>query len=119
MVATHGRSVWVVDVNSVRQMPERTLRVGNEDKKIDPLKDAVTLFEPAPVVRWKLDGGRGFPYSREVRKFYGTNPELGASLDYLLNKPASRWPGVTDVTGRVVEPPPPRPRPASTAWCGT
>jgi hypothetical protein len=103
VVATHGRSVWVVDVNSIRQMPERTIRVGNDDKKIDPLKDAVTLFEPAPVVRWKLYGGRGFPYSREVRKFYGTNPELGASLDYLLTKPAkSATLRVTDVNGKVV-----------------
>jgi len=103
VVATHGRSVWVVDVHSLRQMPERTLRVGNEDKKIDPLKDAVTLFEPAPVVRWKLEGGRGNPYSREVRKFYGTNPELGASLEYLLTKPAKSVSlKVTDVTGKVV-----------------
>ena len=49
VVATHGRSVWVLDVNSLRQMSERTERVGNEDKKTDPLKDAVTLFAPAPV----------------------------------------------------------------------
>jgi photosystem II stability/assembly factor-like uncharacterized protein len=103
VVATHGRSVWVVDVNSIRQMPERTLRAGNEEKKVDPLKDEVTLFEPAPVVRWKLDGGRGFPYSREIRKFYGTNPELGASLEYMLTKPAKSVSlKVTDVNGKAV-----------------
>jgi hypothetical protein len=103
VVATHGRSVWVVDVNSLRQMPERTLRAGNEERKLNPLKDEVTLFEPAPVVRWKLDGGRGFPYSRDVRKFYGTNPELGASLDYMLNKPAKAVTlKVSDVNGKVV-----------------
>jgi photosystem II stability/assembly factor-like uncharacterized protein len=103
VAATHGRSIWVVDVNSIRQMPERTLRVGNVDKKIDPLKDAVTLFAPAPVVRWKIEGGREFPYSRDVRKFYGTNPTLGASLDYMLTKPAkSVTLKVSDVNGTVV-----------------
>ena len=103
VVATHGRSVWVVDVNSIRQMPERTLRVGNDEKKVDPLKDAVTLFEPAPVVRWKLDRGQSFPYSREIRKFYGTNPELGAGLDYMLTKPAKSVSlKVTDVNGKAV-----------------
>ena len=103
VVATHGRSIWVVDVNSIRQMPEHTLRVGNVDKKVDPLKDAVTLFAPAPVVRWKIEGGREFPYSRDVRKFYGTNPTLGASLDYMLTKPAkSVTLKVSDVNGTVV-----------------
>ncbi|HVL13313.1 MAG TPA: PDZ domain-containing protein, partial [Gemmata sp.] len=102
VVATHGRSVWVVDVNSLRQMPARTERAGKDEKTIDPLKDAVTLFAPAPATRWKLDN-RGFPYSRDVRKFYGTNPTRGATIDYLLNaKAKSVTLKVTDVTGNTV-----------------
>jgi hypothetical protein len=103
VVATHGRSVWVLDVNSVRQMPVRTERVGNADKTTDPLKEAVTLFAPPTATRWKLEGGREFPYSRDVRKFYGTNPVLGTTFDYLLTaKAKSVSLKVTDVAGTLV-----------------
>jgi photosystem II stability/assembly factor-like uncharacterized protein len=103
VVATHGRSVWVLDVASLRQMPARTERAGNNTKTIDPLKEDVTLFAPPTATRWKLEGGREFPYSRDVRKFYGTNPTLGTNLDYLLTKPAKSVSlKVTDVNGTVV-----------------
>ncbi|HSQ54704.1 MAG TPA: hypothetical protein VLM40_03085, partial [Gemmata sp.] len=52
---------------------------------------------------WKLDSSRGFPYSKDIRKFYGTNPTLGATFDYLLNvKAKSVSLKVTDVTGAIV-----------------
>ncbi|HSQ55475.1 MAG TPA: hypothetical protein VLM40_06995, partial [Gemmata sp.] len=103
VVATHGRSLWVLDVNSIRQMSVRAGEGGASAKAVDPLKEPVTLFAPATATRWKLDSSRGFPYSKDIRKFYGTNPTLGATFDYLLNaKAKSVSLKVTDVTGAVV-----------------
>jgi photosystem II stability/assembly factor-like uncharacterized protein len=103
VIATHGRSIWVLDVASLRQMSIRAEKAGNEEKTIDPLTAPVTLFTPAPAVRWKLEGGREFPYSKDVRKFYGVNPTLGASFDYLLAKSVkSASLKVVDVNGTVV-----------------
>jgi len=103
VVATHGRSIWVLDVASLRQMTTRTEKAGNEEKTVDPLAAPVTLFTPAPAVRWKLEGGREFPYSKDIRKFYGDNPFLGASFEYLLTKSVkSATLKVVDVNGTVV-----------------
>lgn len=75
VIATHGRSVWVLDVASLRQM------------KPEALAAPATLFAPATVTRWQFGPG-SFPYSRDVRKFHGTNPPAGGSIDYLLTQPA-------------------------------
>ena len=90
VIATHGRSVWVLDVASLRQMTPAVLAA------------PVTLFAPAPVTRWQFAPG-GFPYSRDVRKFYGTNPPPGGAIEYLLTKPAKAVSlKVMDVTGKAV-----------------
>src|SRR5262249_51748635 len=68
---THGRSVWVREVASIRQMSPRRETGGKTEKKVAPLAEPVTLFAPAPATRWKTDNIGGFPYSRDVRKFYG------------------------------------------------
>jgi photosystem II stability/assembly factor-like uncharacterized protein len=103
VVATHGRSLWILDVSTLRQMSARTEKVGNEDKTIDPLVGPVSLFAPANAVRWKLETGREFPYSKDVRKFYGANPPHGTSFDYLLAKTAKSVSlRVLDVNGTVV-----------------
>jgi hypothetical protein len=92
VVATHGRSLWVLDVASIRQMTP------------DALKAAATLFAPAPAVRWRVEAGRENPYSIDVRKFYGTNPYRGAVIDYLLTQPAKDVSlKVLDVTGKMVQ----------------
>jgi photosystem II stability/assembly factor-like uncharacterized protein len=84
VAGTHGRSAWILDVASLRQMSVRT----EDDKKIDPLKETVTLFAPAPAVRWKLRADlEESPYSKNLRKFYGTNPDRRASIDYAVTKP--------------------------------
>ncbi|MFM8274336.1 MAG: WD40/YVTN/BNR-like repeat-containing protein, partial [Gemmata sp.] len=91
VIGTHGRSVWVLDVASLRQLTPAAL------------KEPATLFAPAPVTRWQFAPG-SFPYSREVRKFYGTNPESGAAIEYLLAKPAKAVSlKVFDVTGKAVQ----------------
>ena len=103
VAATHGRSVWVLDVASIRQMAPRTEKGADGEKAYDPLKDPVTLFAPAPAVRWKVGSSGESPYSATVRKFYGTNPDRRAPLDYVLAKPAKELTlKVVDVTGQVV-----------------
>ncbi len=105
VVGTHGRSIWILDVASIRQMSERKETVGKDEKTIDPLKEAVTLFAPPTATRWKLEAGRESPYSKDVRKFYGTNPVLGTNFDYLLTKQAKAVSlTVTDAAGTVVRP---------------
>jgi hypothetical protein len=90
VIATHGRSVWVLDVASLRQMKPETA------------KAAATLFAPATVTRWHYGPG-SFPYSRDVRKFYGTNPEPGGAIDYVLGTPAKEvLLKITDVSGKDV-----------------
>ena len=90
VIATHGRSVWVVDVASLRQMTP------------EALKAPATLFAPATVTRWQFAPG-SFPYSRDVRKFYGTNPPAGGFIDYLLTSPAKDVSlKILDVNGKAV-----------------
>ncbi len=103
VVATHGRSVWVLDVASLRQMSARAEKAEKGEKAVDPLAEAVTLFAPPVATRWKLEGGREFPYSKDARKFYGTNPAPGVAFEYLVTKPGKAASlKVTDVSGAVV-----------------
>src|SRR5262249_41421046 len=91
VVATHGRSLWVLDVASLRQMTP------------EALKAPATLFAPATATRWKIETGRESPYSIDVRKFYGKNPEWGTGIDYMLTQQARSASGkVRDVTGKTV-----------------
>ncbi len=90
VIATHGRSVWVLDVASLRQMTP------------EALKAPATLFAPATVTRWQYAPG-SFPYSRDVRKFYGTNPPSGGAIDYLLTASAKEVAvKILDVNGKAV-----------------
>ena len=92
VVATHGRSIWVLDVASLRQMTPAAL------------KASATLFAPGPAVRWRPAPGPVNVYSMEVRKFYGTNPYRGAVIDYLLTQSAKEVSlKVLDVTGKTVQ----------------
>ncbi|CAN5245912.1 hypothetical protein BH11PLA2_BH11PLA2_22180 [soil metagenome] len=91
VAATHGRSLWVLDVATLRQM------------KPAMFKDAVTLFAPPTAVRWRTGVGGESPYSSTDRKFVGTNPARGVSIDYLLTKPAKEISfKVVDVNGKTV-----------------
>lgn len=91
VAATHGRSVWVADISTLRQL------------KPDTLKEPVKLFAPAPAVRWKLGAGGESPYSTTDRRFVGTNPAAGATLEYHLGKPAKKVAlKVVDVAGKTV-----------------
>ena len=90
VVGTHGRSIWIIDVNALRQMKPETF------------KEAV-LFAPAPSTRWRIGANGESPYHSTDRKFVGTNPTRGATFDLYLAKPAKAVSlKVTDVTGKLV-----------------
>ncbi len=92
VVATHGRSIWIADVTSLRQMKSSVMAA-----------DA-TLFAPSPAVRWKLGVGGESPYSSTDRKFVGVNPARGATVEYLLTKDAKKLAlKVLDVNGKTVK----------------
>jgi photosystem II stability/assembly factor-like uncharacterized protein len=91
VVATHGRSFWVLDdLSPLRQMSAKTAA---ED---------VVLFAPRAAVRLHPAGFQGTPEPKDEPA--GENPKSGASLDYVLKAAA---PGplvleIVDAKGEVV-----------------
>lgn len=73
VAATHGRSLWVLDVHSLRQF------------KAPALNAAAQLFAPAEAIIWRSVPSRG----GTNRRFVGDNPPTGAVLDYALKTPAT------------------------------
>jgi membrane-associated protease RseP (regulator of RpoE activity) len=91
VLGTHGRSVWILDINAIRQM------------KPDTFKSTVTLYTPAPATRWRLNANGASPYSETDRKFVGENPTRGAVIDFHLKEKAKKVTlKVQDVTGTTV-----------------
>jgi hypothetical protein len=87
VAATHGRSLWILDVNTLRQM------------KPDTLKADAHLFKPGTVVRWQPEPRRG----GTNRRFVGQNPPAGAQLYYVLGKKAEKVSlKVLDADGKTV-----------------
>ncbi len=71
VVATHGRSFWILDdISPLRQIDARTA--------FDP----VHLFRPAPAIRLRKNENRDTPLPPETPA--GTNPPAGAIIDYIL-----------------------------------
>jgi photosystem II stability/assembly factor-like uncharacterized protein len=70
VAATHGRSLWVMDVTPLRQM------------KGDALAKPVHLFAPPTAYHWRPLPGRG-----SARGFRGSNPPNGAVITYSFDKP--------------------------------
>ena len=68
VAATHGRSLWILDVTALRQMAS------------EKIKDEPTLYKPNTVVRWQRLPQRG----RSGRQFTGENPAPGAHVFYSL-----------------------------------
>ena len=81
VAATHGRSIWVLDVTPLRQTTPKTLA---ED---------VHFYKPNSAVRWKVGPNHG----GTNRRFAGTNPAPGARIDYALGTTAKK------VTLRVID----------------
>jgi S1-C subfamily serine protease/photosystem II stability/assembly factor-like uncharacterized protein len=87
VAATHGRSLWASDISALRQL------------SAEQVKEKITLFKPAEVIRWQSEPARG----RTNRRFAGTNPAAGAQLWYALPKKAERVTlRIEDIEGRTV-----------------
>jgi photosystem II stability/assembly factor-like uncharacterized protein len=74
VAATHGRSLWILDVTALRQMAT------------DKIKDEATLYKPNTVTRWQDMPSRG----RSGRRFVGENPRPGAHVFFSLPKKAEK-----------------------------
>ena len=74
VAATHGRSLWIMDVTALRQMAS------------EKIKEEPTLYKPNTVVRWQQLPSRG----RSGRRFVGENPAPGAHVYYSLPKQATK-----------------------------
>ena len=74
VAATHGRSLWILDVSALRQM------------KADVLKDKAHLFKPHTTVRWQTEPAHG----KTNRRFVGQNPPAGTQVYYSLTQPAEK-----------------------------
>jgi photosystem II stability/assembly factor-like uncharacterized protein len=91
VAATHGRSLWVLDVTPLRQM------------KPAILKAEATLYRPATAMRWHREPTRGTPYGVGNHRFVGHNPPSGAQIYYALTKKADKVQlKIVDYTGQTV-----------------
>jgi hypothetical protein len=91
VAATHGRSLWIIDVTPLRQMKPETLKA-----------DA-TLYKPATAMRWRREPTRGTPYGFGNHRFTGENPPTGAQIYYSLCKNAGKVQlKIVDYAGRTV-----------------
>ena len=76
IVATHGRSFWILDdITPLRQITEAVAR------------SSAHLFKPAPAFRVRRDTNTDTPLPPDEPA--GRNPPDGAILDYWLSQPAS------------------------------
>src|SRR5581483_5095506 len=78
VAATHGRSLWILDVTTLRQLKPEFAR-GPAD-----------LFAPATVTRWQLDFTHEGMFGTGSRPFAGQNPPREAHLDFYLPKKADK-----------------------------
>jgi len=74
VAATHGRSLWVVDVGALRQMKPATV------------KAEAYLYQPHTVIRYRTEPSRG----GTTRRYNGENVPFGASIYFNLNKTAEK-----------------------------
>jgi hypothetical protein len=92
VAATHGRSIWVLDIATLRQMtPEM-------------VKGQVILFKPSDVVRWRSEPSHGSPYGNGSRLFVGENPPYGGQIYYVLRKNADNVSlKIEDYMGKTIQ----------------
>ncbi len=87
VAATHGRSLWVLDVSPLRQTTREVAKAG------------VHLYKPTSAVRWRSAASHG----GTNRRFEGQNPSTGAVIDYALGKKAAKLSlKILDVNGATV-----------------
>jgi photosystem II stability/assembly factor-like uncharacterized protein len=91
VAATHGRSLWVLDVTPLRQITPEVVKAKGH------------LYEPNAVVKWQMEVGRDGWFSESTRRFVGQNPPRGAILYYTFTQKAAKASlKVVDYTGKTV-----------------
>jgi hypothetical protein len=68
VAATHGRSLWILDVTALRQMKPETV------------KEKARLYKPNTTVRWILEPAHG----KTLRRFTGENAPATPQIYYSL-----------------------------------
>jgi hypothetical protein len=87
VAATHGRSLWVMDVTPLRQMSEETIG------------EKVHLYQPGPAVVWRSLPSRG----DTNRSFAGENPSSQAQIFYSIRGRVDRISlRITDQSGESI-----------------
>ncbi len=87
VAATHGRSLWVLDVTPLRQMLD------------EARSEQVALYEPNTAIYWRPEPNRG---GSGARRFVGQNQATGAQIFYsLAGSAADISLKVTDLSGKV------------------
>ncbi len=88
IAGTHGRSIWVLDVTSLRQMTA------------EGVARAANMLRPNQVIRWRSLPERG---SNTTREFQARTPSKGAEIFYTLARPATAAVlVVSDIRGREI-----------------
>ena len=88
VAATHGRSLWVLNLLPLRQMSRATL------------SSAAFLYSPGPAVRWRTEPARE---ANGHRRFVGENAPTGAQITFSLARGAqSAAVRILDASGAVV-----------------
>jgi photosystem II stability/assembly factor-like uncharacterized protein len=91
VAATHGRSLWVVDISALRQMTPEVV------------KAPAHLYAPPPAVHWRSEPEIGSGIGNGSKKFFGENPPRGAAIYYSLGKKAEKISlKVVDYAGQTV-----------------
>jgi hypothetical protein len=92
IIATHGRSVWIVD--DITPLQQLTPDIMSQD---------AALFDIRPVVSYLNDQQRG-QYSGGQKTFVGANPPRGTMINYYLKTTSTAEVKITiaDATGKVI-----------------
>jgi photosystem II stability/assembly factor-like uncharacterized protein len=91
VVATHGRSLWALDISALRQMTP------------DIITAKMHLYQPNTVVRLRPEPSRQSAYGTGHRRYYGTNPPRGAQIHYSLTEKAEKASiKIIDYAGRTL-----------------
>jgi photosystem II stability/assembly factor-like uncharacterized protein len=77
VAATHGRSIWILDITPLRQLKPATT------------KAPATLLAPNTTIRWRRELLRGTMYGMGNRDYHGENAPQGAHVYYVLTKKAA------------------------------
>ena len=88
VAATHGRSLWVLDVSALRQITPETIAA------------EATLYKPLSAIKWRSHPSRG---QSGTRRFVGEVPSSAAQIYYSLGKDAQSVKiSISDIQGNVL-----------------